>query len=175
MKKVLKDWGVELTILLIATALAFLNPRKISLSLLSALKSYLKLSPIILGVSLLSSFISVAVSKQKVEKIVGKKSGIKGILIGAIFGTLMVGASYMFYEFFNELRKKGASVKVIASTIGAWAIKIPWLPFAIAILGLRFTVLFSTFILIFAILSGFFVEDFSGGNSGSGFLSFFVI
>lgn len=160
MKDFLKDWAIEIVILTIAVLLAFFNPEKVGSALLKATKTYLSLCVIIVSVALLSSFISVTLSKQVIGKIIGRQSGFKGILIGALFGTLMVGPAYMFYPFFKELRDKGASVNIIATTIGAWAIKAPWIPFAITVLGLKFTLLFNVLIFGFAILSGFFVGSF---------------
>ncbi|MGC8758266.1 MAG: hypothetical protein ACP5QX_07505, partial [Caldisericaceae bacterium] len=129
MKTVLKDWAIEITILAIAIVLAFFNPSKVGSALLSATKTYLNLLLVIISVALLSSFISATIPKQTIGKIIGKQSGLKGILIGALFGTVMIGPAYMFYSFFKELRGKGASAGVIAATIGAWAIKVAWIPF----------------------------------------------
>jgi hypothetical protein len=55
---------------------------------------------------------------------------------------------------------KGARVSVIATTIGAWAIKVPWIPFAIALLGLKYVLLLNFLIFIYAIISGLIVEYF---------------
>lgn len=160
MKRILKDWAIEITILIIAIVLAFLNPSKVSSALLSAMKTFLNLFVVIVAVALLSSFIVVTIPKQTIGKIIGKQSGIKGILIGATFGTLMIGPAYMFFPFFKELRGKGAGANIIATTIGAWAIKIAWIPFAITVLGWKFVLFFNGLIFMFAVLSGLFVGAF---------------
>jgi uncharacterized membrane protein YraQ (UPF0718 family) len=160
MKEILKDWAIEIVILMIAVLLALFNPSKVGSALLAATNTYVNLCIVIVSVALLSSFISVTIPKQIIGKIIGRQSGFKGTLIGAIFGTLMVGPAYMFYPFFKELRDKGAGANIIATTIGAWAIKAPWIPFAITVLGWKFTLLFNVLILVFAILSGFFVGAF---------------
>ncbi len=72
----------------------------------------------------------------------------------------MIGPAYMFYSFFKELQGKGASAGVITATIGAWAIKVAWIPFAITVLGWKFVLLFNGLIFVFAIVSGFFVGAF---------------
>jgi uncharacterized membrane protein YraQ (UPF0718 family) len=141
-KQILKDWAIEIIIFVIVIVLAFLNPSKVSSALLSATKTYLNLFIVIVAIALLASFIVVTIPKQTIGKIIGKQSGIKGILIGATFGTLMIGPAYMFFPFFKELRGKGAGVNVIATTIGAWAIKIAWIPFAITVLGWKVTFFF---------------------------------
>ncbi|NMC58500.1 MAG: hypothetical protein GYA51_03805 [Candidatus Methanofastidiosa archaeon] len=160
MKTILKDWVIEITILVIAIVLAFLNPSKVGSALLSATKTFLNLFVVIIAVALLSLFISVTIPKQTIGKFIGKQSGFKGVLIGALFGTVMIGPAYMFYSFFKELRDKGAGANIIATTIGAWAIKVPWIPFAITILGWKFTFLFNGLIFVFAIISGLLVGAF---------------
>lgn len=160
MKSFFKDWAIEIVILAIAMVLAIFNPSKVGSALSSAIKTYLNLLLVIISVALLSSFISSTIPKQTIGKVIGKQSGPKGILLAASFGTLMVGPAYMFYPFFKELREKGAGANIIATSIGAWAIKTPWIPFSITILGLKFTLLFNGLIFIFAILSGFFVGAF---------------
>ncbi len=160
MKQILKDWIIEIVILGAAIVLAVFNPSKVGSALFSATKTYLNLFLVIVAVALLSSFISVTIPKQTIGKIIGKQSGVKGILIGATFGTLMVGPAYMFFPFFKELRDKGAGANIIATTIGAWAIKVAWMPFAITVLGWKFVLLFNGLIFVFAILSGILVGKF---------------
>ncbi len=160
MKTIIKDWALEIIILLIAVVLAIFNPSKVSSALLFAAKTYLNLFVVFGAVALLSAFIGVTIPKQTIGKIIGKQSGIKGILIGAVFGSLMVGPAYIFYQLFKELREKGAGANIIATTISAWAIKAPWIPFAITVLGWKFTLIFNILIFIYAILSGMFVGAF---------------
>jgi len=72
----------------------------------------------------------------------------------------MVGPAYAFFPFFREMINKGARVGVIATTIGAWAIKVPWIPFAITLLGIKYVLLLNLFVFVYAMLSGLFVEYF---------------
>jgi len=65
-----------------------------------------------------------------------------------------------FFPFFKELREKGAGENIIATTIGAWAIKITWIPFAITVLGWKFVLFFNGLIFVFSILSGLFAGAF---------------
>ena len=159
-KSFLNEYPLETIILIVAIVLMILNPSKTLFGLGYALKTYLNLLPIIISVAFLMGFISEFLNKKTVSKLVGKETGIKGVMIGAIFGTFMVGPSFLFYSLFKELREKGAGVNVIATTIGAWSIKLQWIPFAILFLGLKFVLLFDVLILIFAILSGFVVSWF---------------
>lgn len=164
-KFLLSDYFLEIIILCIAIILIIFNPDKAIAGLVQAVNNYKNLLLIIMSVALLTGFISEAVSKEKFKKLIGKESGIKGVLIGAIFGTLMVGPSYTFYPFFKEMINKGAKLNVVATAIGSWAIKLQWLPFAIALLGTKFIIIFNIFIFIYAIISGFVVEYFVNKSS----------
>lgn len=53
---------------------------------------------------------------------------------------------------------KRARVNVIVTTIGAWAIKVPWIPFTINLLGIKYVLLLNSLVFIYAILLGFIVE-----------------
>jgi uncharacterized membrane protein YraQ (UPF0718 family) len=161
MKKLLEDYMIECVICIIAIILIIFNPHKVAMGLTYAVNMYVNLFLIIVSVAFLSGFISEAVPPNTIGRIIGKDSGWKGILIGAIFGTFMVGPTYVFYPLFRNLIDKGAGINVIATTIGAWAIKVQWIPFAIVLLGWKFTLIFNLLIFLFAIASGFVVAFFS--------------
>jgi len=161
MKKFLEEYIIESIICIIAIILIIFNPHKVTMGLTYAVNMYVNLFLIIVSVAFLSGFISEAISPDTIGKIIGKESGWKGILIGAIFGTFMVGPTYVFYSLFRNLIDKGAGINVIATTIGAWAIKVQWIPFAIVLLGWKFVFIFNLLMLLSAIASGFVVAFFS--------------
>lgn len=138
-----------------------LNPQKVISGLNYAINMYVGLFLVILSVAFISGFISEALPPNTVARIIGKESGSRGVLIGAIFGTFMVGPSYIFFPLFKNLIDKGAGINVIATTIGAWAIKVQWIPFALSILGTKFVIIFNSLIFIYAILSGYVVDWFT--------------
>lgn len=160
MKTILKDYLVEFIICAITIVLMLLNPGKVISGLIYAVNMYRSLFLVILSVAFISGFISETIPPNTIAKVIGSESGWKGVLIGAIFGTFMVGPSYIFYPLFRNLIDKGASIRVIATTIGAWAIKVQWIPFALSILGWRFVLIFNLLIFIYAIVSGIILDWF---------------
>lgn len=154
MKDTIKDYIVEIIIVIIAIILMIFNLKKVSSGIFYAIRMYLRFFPVIISIAFINGIISVFVPKDVISRLLGTESGIKGILIGSIFGTVMVGPAYVFYPFFKEIISKGASYGVIATTIFAWGIKLQWIPFGGAILGWKFIVLLNTLIFIFAILAG---------------------
>ncbi|MCX8094707.1 MAG: hypothetical protein N3D74_00740 [Caldisericia bacterium] len=160
-RTVFNEFYLEIIFASIAIFLLLFNKEKASLGFIYAINTYKNLFLVIIGVALLSGTISELINENIVKKLIGKESGFKGVLIGAIFGTLMVGPAYIYYPFLRELLEKGAKINIIATTIGAWAIKLQWLPFAITLLGARYIITLNFFIFIFAIISGYLVEYFT--------------
>ena len=159
-KYLFKEYTVETTICLTAIILMIFQPHRVGASFIYAIKMFISLFLIIFSVAFLSSFISEVVPPKTIIKIIGKESGIRGILSGAFLGTFMVGPAYAFYPFFRELLDKGASVNIIATIIGAWAIKVQFIPFAISLLGLKFVIVLNLLLFIYSIISGFVVGYF---------------
>jgi uncharacterized membrane protein YraQ (UPF0718 family) len=157
-KSILKEYALEIIISLIAIILIIFNPNKAYFGIKQAIENFKNLILVIIAVALLTGFISEVVSKETIKKFIGKKSGFKGVLIGAIFGSLMVGPAYVFFPFFKEMINKGAKINVIVTSITSWAIKVPWIPFAVILLGLKFVIFYNLLILLFAIISGYIVE-----------------
>ncbi|MCS7233545.1 MAG: permease [Synergistetes bacterium] len=160
MKKLFEDYPVELSIALLTLSLVLLKPDRMISGLIYAVKTYIELFPMVLSVAFLAGLISELLTSDLVKKIVGKESGFKGMLIGATFGALMVGPAYVFYPLFRDLIDKGASLRVIAATIGAWAIRLQAVPLAVAILGFKFILFFNLLIFVYALVSGFVIGFF---------------
>lgn len=91
---------------------------------------------------ILVGLIDVWVSKEKVQKHIGKSSGIKGIIYVVIFAFIQAGPLYGVFPVTYLMWKKGSSATNIfiflASTSTA---RIPMLAFEIGFLGLKFSLL----------------------------------
>ena len=72
-------------------------------------------------------------------KFMGEGSGIRGIIIAIIMGSVAAGPLYAAFPIAAMLMKKGAKLTNILIFIGAWSTtKIPMLLFEISALGARF-------------------------------------
>ncbi len=154
----LKDYPVEVVIVLSAVCVAFIDPSKTKIAMIKTIKNFLTLLPTIVAVAYFTGIINVWFNRKMVAKFIGKESGIKGRLLGMIFGTFMVGPVYVFFPFMKELLGKGAEVGVIITIIGSWTVKINWLPFGISVLGWKFIVLMDLLIMAFALLNGYIIS-----------------
>ena len=90
-------------------------------------------------VFILMGLMDVWVPKETIIKHLGEKSGMKGILLAFILGSVAAGPLYGAFPVAGILLKKRASFFNIAIFIGAWSTtKIPLVLFEISSLGLKF-------------------------------------
>jgi len=91
---------------------------------------------------ILLGLIDVWVSRDRMVRFLGEGSGIRGVIIAIIMGSVLAGPLYAAFPIAAMLMKKGARFINILVFIGAWSItKIPMLLFEISALGLRFALL----------------------------------
>jgi uncharacterized membrane protein YraQ (UPF0718 family) len=101
----------------------------------------------------------VWVPKEKIQKHIGQKSGIKGITIVVLLAMLQAGPLYGAFPVAYMLWKKGASIKNIFIYLGAFAsLKIPMLGIEIAYLGIKFTLVRTLVSLPLFIVIGYLME-----------------
>jgi uncharacterized membrane protein YraQ (UPF0718 family) len=99
--------------------------------------------------------------KEKVEKHIGKDTGIKGTLWVILLAMLQAGPLYGAFPVAYLLWKKGSSIRNIFIYLGAFStLKIPMLAFEIGFLGLKFSILRSlitlpVFILIASLMESY--------------------
>jgi len=97
--------------------------------------------------------------REKVEKHIGKQSGIKGTVWVILLAMLQAGPLYGAFPVTYLLWKKGCSIKNIFIYLGAFStLKIPMLTFEIGFLGLRFSLLRTVVTLPVFILIGKIME-----------------
>jgi len=82
------------------------------------------------------------VPKEAVERGLGQRSGIRGVLLAVLLGTGAAGPLYAAFPIGLALREKGARTANLVIFLGAWAtIKLPMLMMESAFLGARFAML----------------------------------
>ncbi|MCF8226110.1 MAG: permease [Bacteroidales bacterium] len=91
---------------------------------------------------ILLGLFDVWVPREKVEKHIGKDSGLKGSLIVSLLAFLQAGPLYAAFPVAYTLWKKGCSRFNIFLYLGAFStMKIPMLMFEIGFLGVKFSLL----------------------------------
>jgi len=91
---------------------------------------------------ILIGLFDVWIPKEKIEKHVGKGSGMKGMGLMILLAVIQPGSLYVAFPFAHLLWKKGTSLRNIFIYVGMFsAAKIPMLTFEIGFLGLKFSAL----------------------------------
>src|SRR4030042_5341242 len=89
---------------------------------------------------ILLGLLDVWIPKEKMIKYMGEGSGIKGIILAMIIGSVAAGPLYAAFPVAAALMRKGGKFTNILIFIGAWSTtKAPMLLFEISALGARFT------------------------------------
>ena len=114
---------------------------------------------------ILVGLFDVWVSKEKIQRHIGKASGPKGALLVMLLGFMQAGPLYASFPVAYILWKKGTSpVNIFIYLSSASIAKIPMLTFEIGFLGLKFSLLriiisLLVFILLSVILGKYFEKN----------------
>jgi uncharacterized membrane protein YraQ (UPF0718 family) len=101
----------------------------------------------------------VWVPKEKIERHIGKGSGIRGIVLVTLLAMLQAGPLYAAFPVAYMLYKKGASTRNIFIYLGVFsAMKVPLLGIEIGYLGLKFSLVRTLISLPLFIAIGYFME-----------------
>lgn len=148
---IIKKYKFQILILLILIGLAIFAPPVANNSMTVigdlAREMIIVLPPVFIVIGLIGAWIP----KEKIEKWLGKESGVKGMLVSMALGTLPAGPLYAAFPVAVSLIKKGASYRNIIIFLSSWAaLKIPHIMMEVSFLGLEFagTRLFFTALLI---------------------------
>lgn len=156
MKKTIQFKGIKflIAVLLAYIVLAFFDFNGVEDSFFKAFKILENIWPLFLFIIVLTTAINYFLNPALIKKHIGEDSGIKGILYALIGGIISHGPMYAWYGLLEELRDKGAKDELLIIFLYARSIKIPMIPFSIAIFGTLFTIILSIYILLFAVLQG---------------------
>lgn len=138
--KIAKRYYLFLICIVVASGLYFINSDLASSTFLGAKSSFLEMLKVLPPIMLLLGLMDVWISREYFIRYMGKDSGILGIIISIIIGSLGAGPMYAAFPFTSVLLKKGASNFNIIIFMNAWCVtKISTLLFEISSLGFKFT------------------------------------
>ena len=153
--KVLKFLAIVVMIYLVVF---LINSNYAILAFQNFLKTFSKIIPIILFVYLFTFLANAFLEQKKINKYLGKDSGIKGWVYVTLSGILIPSPPYVVFPLLADLRKKGMKNSLIIAFLYNRNLQIAFLPVMAYYFGILFTIIVSTYIFIFAILSGIFIE-----------------
>ncbi|MGC9365001.1 MAG: permease [Fidelibacterota bacterium] len=131
------------------------NKRKTAQALKIALQSFFKILPQVLLIVVLIGLFMSFLTPSVISNLLGKQSGIFGILLTALLGAVMHIPSIVAFPLAASLLEKGAAVTTIATFIATLTmIGIVTFPLEIKELGKKFALWRNGLSFVFAILVG---------------------
>lgn len=107
----------------------------------------------------LMGLLEVWIPKEKIQTWLGGQSGIKGMLLSILLGTLPTGPVYVAFPLAAYLLGQGASVRNLILFLGSWAaLKVPQMMLEIKFLGLPFAIVRFFLTLFFLLVMGQIME-----------------
>lgn len=122
--------------------MALITPQAASESLRISGDSLMEMLAIVPPVFLLLGLLDVWVPRETIIALMGERSGLRGIVLAFLLGSLAAGPLYAAFPVAGILLKKGSRLFNVLIFVGAWSTtKIPMLVFEASSMG-------STFMLI---------------------------
>lgn len=123
----------------------------------------MELITVLPAVLLLMGLLSLFVSNEFISSHMGSESGLKGMAVAFLLGTLPTGPVYMAFPIARTLRQKGARVANIYIFLSTWAcIKLPQELVELRFLGAEFMLYRLGITIVLVSLLSLAVERFSG-------------
>jgi len=158
-KKMIRGWIFLGITIVIVVALLSAFPEKTEPVTSTSQKYFIEMMVILPAVIVIMGLFAVFISDEAVVKHLGKTSGIKGIALSILIGTLPTGPLYIAFPMAATILKKGARVSNIIVFLSAWAcIKIPQEMVEFQFLGGEFMLLRLILTVIFVIIMGIIIE-----------------
>jgi uncharacterized membrane protein YraQ (UPF0718 family) len=112
------------------------------LGLKSAMNMTIQILPLVIFAFIVAGMIQVLVPHEFLSKWIGRESGIRGILIGTVAGSLVTGGPYVSLPIAAGLLRSGASVGTAVAFLTGWSL---WafarLPIEVSMMGWKFAVI----------------------------------
>ena len=158
-KEMIRDWILLGLTLIIITILLMVFPDKKGLVIETSWNFFIEMILILPAVMILLGLFAVWIPKDIIVKYLGNTSGIKGIFLAILLGTLPTGPLYIAFPMAAVLLKKEAKISNIIIFLSSWAcIKIPQEMVELQFLGLKFMLSRLILTIIFVIIMGLFIE-----------------
>lgn len=139
MKKIFKRYRILGGILIIDLFLILFKPNLGMASLTITAENLKEMLLIMPPIFILLGLLDVWVQKETMIKLMGENSGLLGIIIAFLLGSIAAGPLYVAFPFVGVLIKKGSKFFNLLIFIGAWsATKIPISLFEASVMGWKF-------------------------------------
>jgi uncharacterized membrane protein YraQ (UPF0718 family) len=117
-----------------------------------------KVLPVLVLVFVLIFAVDLLLDSKRVEKYLGRRSGIPGWLTAIVAGILSTGPVYAWYAVLHDLGHKGMRTSLVSAMLYSRAVKLPLLPLLIHYFGLAYTMVLAFYLIGFSIIGGLLME-----------------
>lgn len=113
---------------------------------------------LIVAVFGLIGVLQVWISRELIVQLLGREGGVKGLLLAALCGTLLIGPAYIIFPLLMSLKQQGARWAVVTIVLTSYAVKVQMIPIEIGFLGWPFSLGRAAITIGLAIPTGLLVE-----------------
>ncbi|MFC2003006.1 permease [Chloroflexota bacterium] len=108
----------------------------------SAGNMLIQMLPLLIFALIIAGMIQVLIPHEMISKWVGAESGFRGLLIGAVLGSVTPGGPYVSMPIAAGLLRTGAGIGTMVSFMTAWSlVALARFPIEIGLLGWKFTLI----------------------------------
>lgn len=141
MRKTLGRYGIAVLLIFINIIIVLIFPEVGVKSIDMTKKNIIEMLSVIPPIFILLGLLDVWVKRETMIKLMGKNSGIKGVAIAFMLGSVAAGPLYAAFPVAGILLKKGSNLSNVIIFIGAWSTtKIPLLLFEASSMGFKFMI-----------------------------------
>jgi len=151
------QWLLLLTIALYVWAFA-VAPERAGQALAVGSRTFAAVLLLIVAVFGLIGLLQTWISRDLIVRLLGREGGIKGLLIAALCGSLLIGPAYIIFPLLMSIRKQGARWAVIGIVLTSYAVKLQMIPIEVGFLGWPFSLGRALITLGMAIPAGLLLE-----------------
>ncbi|MDU2291120.1 MULTISPECIES: permease [unclassified Clostridium] len=138
--KIFKRYKNFFLSLLVLIILSFFSKSILTQTINTSTSSILQMLSVLPPVMILLGLMDVWIPREQLIKYMGNKSGIIGIILSILIGSIAAGPMYASFPFTAVLIKKGAKFSNIIIFMNAWCLtKVSTLLFEFSALGYKFT------------------------------------
>lgn len=153
-------WNLSLYILtFLLLILSYLKDKqKTKKAIFKAWKSFENILPEFLGVLMLVGILLAVLNPQIISKIIGKESGILGVILAAIVGSITLIPGFVAFPTAAMLLKSGAGYTQIAAFVSTlMMVGVVTMPVEIKYFGKKITILRNLLAFIFSFIVAFII------------------
>ncbi|MFC1593186.1 permease [Candidatus Omnitrophota bacterium] len=126
----------------------------------------IQIMPLLICAFIIAGMIQSLISQEMISRWVGAESGLRGILIGTLIGSITPGGPFVSLPIAAGLLRTGASIGTMVAFMTAWSLlAFSRLPLEVGVLGWQFTLVRLACVFFFPPIAGLIASKLFSGVS----------